>query len=989
MIAGWAERTPDQTALRHGGNEYVYRDLWSVSQVVASKLQGCGVQKGEAVAVIGKSTFGLVASIIGVMSNANVLVLIDPEIPNERRRKMADHAGCRTAIVVDDSSRFLASRSRRASGGSEKVNSQEFGYENVIHIDAYQATVAPTQDDQTTHAPVRNVQPDDPAYIFFTSGTTGEPKGVVGPHKALSQFLDWQRRKFRVTSKDRVAQLGSLSSESVMRDFFLPLTSGGKLCLPESRESADVWQCLERDGITLAHAVPSLLDSWLQNVPDNVRLASLRHLFVGGELLRRSLVEDWRTRFPESGTLVNLYGTTETPQGRSYYEVSNDADWRHELYPIGRAIEDTQALILGENNRLCGVGELGEIAIRTPFLSHGYMEAEQNDGRFIKNPFRDDDNDLMYRTGDLGRFLPDGQIEIVGRRDDQLSIRGVRVEPAEVAAVLSQHPDVDGCFAAPVKDESGASGLIAYIVPAEGHELDPTDLKTYLSNHLSPPMIPAKFIWLDHIPLSANGKIDRAALPAPDQDQPSIQARYAAPRTSRERALAVIWKNAMSLNHEVGIHDDFFDLGGHSLLAVRLVTEIEKEFGHKLPLAALFQLSTIAELASVLGEPEQPPPSSSEKFATLSEVAESLHLSSKIYRQLMTYTAGWKGKRVAPDSLVFGMNTDGAQQPIYWCFQGFEELESLARHLGEDQPIYGMRSGHRVMEYTPENVQSLAAHYVREIRAVQPNGPYFFGGNCQSALIAGEMATQLQAQNETITLLSILDGPIPSSYLGRIAFFSGVESSYNPYRYFHDPALGWQKLDSTGFTFDEIAGGHGEFFHIQANVESLAESLQRRIRQAHETPLTPAASHTPSLPQETYQAKITAPGWLSGNVDERITFGVTVMNTSPVTWQSTRKSGIMLGNHWIDRKGRVVRWLDGIAHLSQDLPPGDESELELQVTLPAKRGRYSLQLDMVEQGVTWFSTKGSTVASIDVRVSSGELTKKVKGLLSRLWVRAA
>ncbi len=587
QFAAWAYRSPHQVAVSHGTNQYSYRQLLLASEKIAQLLSNRCSQPNERVAVVGKMSFGLVAGIIGVMSSGNVVVIIDEDLPPARQRIMIEQAACRTILVIGPASTPLD-----IVGDSLKY---------IIRVDSRLGTIESSH--ETAFASIRRtVDPDEPAYVFFTSGTTGAPKGVVGSHKGLSQFLDWQRSHFEIRPSDRVSQLSGLSFEPVMRDIFLPLTSGGTLCLPVSRESTAVCQWLESERVTVVHAVPSLVLFWLvEPVAFNVNLSSMRYLFLGGEPLRRNLVNRWRTRFPQSGKIVNLYGTTETPQGRLYFEVpEKDIDnLNGDIYPIGRPIAGTQGLILNRDNQLCGIGELGEITIRTPFHSLGYLKPD-SEARFIQNPFSNIDGDIFFRTGDLGRYLPDGQIEIVGRSDDQLKIRGIRVEPAEIAATLSSHSKVDNCHVGAIESELGDRQLVAWVAVVNGCAKTESELRKYLLNYLPPTLIPSHFVFVSEMPLTASGKIDRLALPVPTKLRSEKAAHFSVPRNLLEAQLASIWSEVLGIE-QVGIHDNFFSLGGHSLVAARVVARAASMFGVELSIRQLFESPTIAELAELMG----------------------------------------------------------------------------------------------------------------------------------------------------------------------------------------------------------------------------------------------------------------------------------------------------------------------------------------------------------------------------------------------------
>jgi acyl-coenzyme A synthetase/AMP-(fatty) acid ligase/acyl carrier protein len=359
-----------------------------------------------------------------------------------------------------------------------------------------------------------------------------------------------------------------------------------------------IWRWLEGEQITMLHTVPTLTQSWLDQLPWGASLHSLRWVFFTGEPLTDTLVRRWRECLPDSGRVINFYGPTETTMVKCFYRVPEDM--LPGVQPLGWPLPQSQALVLKENHQLCGIGESGEIVLRTPFRTLGYLNApEENARRFIKNPYRDDDQDLLYFTGDLGRYRPDGALEILGRLDHQVKIRGVRVEPDEVTAVLLQHPAVRAGVVIAREDEAGQHYLVAYLVVAEPDEALKRALRAYLSGQLPAAMIPAAFVFLEQLPLTPNGKVDRRALPAPDRALSQPEDTFVAPRTPVEETLAGIWARVLGLER-VGVHNTFFELGGHSLLATRVVSHIRQACRVELPLRSLFETPTIAGLAETI-----------------------------------------------------------------------------------------------------------------------------------------------------------------------------------------------------------------------------------------------------------------------------------------------------------------------------------------------------------------------------------------------------
>lgn len=589
VILAWAERAPQQPAISQGGRSWTYSELAARTELLARTLVAMGVRRGDVIAVAGAPSFGLIASLLAVLRSGGVLLTIDRDLPKRRQQLMLQEAGAKYMLAV---------------GG---LNPEELGLEaasglRVLSVDATQGepiSREATWNDKAVHLP--EVDPEDAAYIFFTSGSTGVPKGVLGCHKGLSHCLAWQRATFAVGPQDRTSQLISLSFDAVLRDVFLPLTSGATLCLLDDNHSpgsADFWRWLTRERISVLHLVPSLAEFWITHASETASLPNLRWLFFTGEPLNESLVRRWRSVLPPRAGIVNLYGPTETTLIKCFYVIPEALE--SDVQPVGRPLPHTQALVLSETGRLCGLGEPGEIVLRTPFRTRGYINAaEEQRRRFIKNPWRDDAQDWLYRTGDRGRYRADGVLAILGRLDDQVKIRGVRIEPDGVAAILAKHPAVRACCVIARKDAGGQTSLTAYVVTSPSDTPTEAGLKSFLSLHLPPVMIPAHVVFLDDLPRLPNGKVDRRQLMnlSPVSSEP--QASLMAPRTPIEKTLASIWAEILGIK-SVGIDQNFFELGGHSLLATQVISRVHSAFHVALPLRQFFETPTVAGLAMAI-----------------------------------------------------------------------------------------------------------------------------------------------------------------------------------------------------------------------------------------------------------------------------------------------------------------------------------------------------------------------------------------------------
>lgn len=572
LITTWAQCTPEHIAICQGMQVWTYAQLDFCARQVAQTLLAHGIQHGDVVALYGSRSFGMFSSMLGVWFSGGVLFMLTPHFPPQRRAAMLKESQTKIVLCIGESLEYTA----------------------TLDVDPQTGQIHDVASLKDLSLPALN--PEDPAYIFFTSGSTGVPKGILGSHKGLSHFLHWQRQTFAITPQDRCAQLTTLSFDVALRDILLPLSSGAKLCLPQhlgdELDPALIFPWLEQEQISLIHVVPSLVQTWLMNVPPEISLRHLRWIFFAGEPLKEKLVKTWRDTFPQAGEMINLYGPTETTLAKCYYRVPKELE--RGIQPVGVPLPHTQVLVLGENHQLCGIGEPGEILIRTPFRSFGYLNLPQeNQQRFIQNPFRADPQDLLYRTGDWGRYLPQGTLELLGRLDHQVKIRGIRVELEEIEVLLTQHPEIENALVALWKSpDEEEQRLIAYIVAK--HPPSSEELRNFMKQKLPDALLPSAWIILDHFPLNANGKLDRQALPPfePGEEQED----FIAPRDELEEQLQKLWEEVLGV-HPIGMKHNFFELGGHSLLVVRLLTRIGKTLGKKLFVSTLFQAPTIEQLA--------------------------------------------------------------------------------------------------------------------------------------------------------------------------------------------------------------------------------------------------------------------------------------------------------------------------------------------------------------------------------------------------------
>jgi len=578
LLAAAAARWRDSSALSVGAWKLTYGEVDERSNRLANYLLAQGARRGSILAVLSDDRVEIVLALLATLKAGVVFAPLDPGLPGNRLRA--------TLAELSPDWCLIEERSKFVAGAVPGVAASA-----VFRADA--AEVFPSEAPEVAH------DPDECSYIYFTSGSSGRPKGIMGRLRALAHYVSWEIAVLGLQPGNRVSQLMAPSFDAFLRDVLTPLCSGGVICIPERREllldSRELLNWLDTEQIDLVHCVPSLFRTWLAEDLRATRLTALRFILLSGETLLGADVRRWTETYGERIRLVNLYGPTETTMTKfSYFVRAADAGRRH--VPIGKPMQGVRALIVDGHGRVCVPGAVGEIYIRTPFRSLGYFQQpELTVASFIRNPFGHEDDDIVYKTGDLGRILEDGNFEFLGRADQQIKIRGVRVELGEVEGALRTHPAVRE---AAVVDHEGVDGdrwLCAYVVLAPGGET--TVLPSFLRALLPEVMIPARFVAMRALARTITGKLDRRALPDPapaERTQPPAPAR-----TPCERQLLEIFAVLLG-RRDIGIHDSFFDLGGHSLVATRLLSRVDRIFGVELPLSALFSAPTAAALAQVI-----------------------------------------------------------------------------------------------------------------------------------------------------------------------------------------------------------------------------------------------------------------------------------------------------------------------------------------------------------------------------------------------------
>lgn len=588
---------PQHVAVSTDQRDIRYAELNELSDRVARLLIHLGIQREDTIAVYLDKGIEYVAAILGVMKAGGVFLPLDLGLPGNRLAFMLAKTPPKLVLT-------------NQAGAADVLGQLPQGLTPpVLYLDAEGRLTAshPTpsapaivHDTQAVQLPA--VDPKDASYIVYTSGSTGNPKAVVGVHQSLSHFIHWEAKEFGFNETSRVSQFPPVSFDASLKDIFVPLVAGGRVCIPPRGtldSGANLVNWLERKEITVMHCVPALFRLVLREIEeraaDEPRVPTLRQVIIAGDVLFASDVLRWRARLGDRVPLANLYGLTETTVLKTFHRIKEVSENPREIIHVGQPIANTAILIV-KDGRLCDIGQIGELYIKSPFLTRGYLDNDEpTNNRFVQNPLNSDP-DIVFKTGDLGRYRSDRSIELLGRLDNQVKVQGNRVELSEIEKNLLGHPAIDQVVVLALKGDEGDHTLACYYTEKQANTSE--ELRTYLGEYLPSYMIPSFFVRMDKFPLNINGKINRKALPKPEQVIFGA-AGYVAPATEIEQGLEAIWREVLALG-KVSVTAPFFEVGGHSLKATRIVSRISRAFHVDISLAAFFSNPTIRELAVLI-----------------------------------------------------------------------------------------------------------------------------------------------------------------------------------------------------------------------------------------------------------------------------------------------------------------------------------------------------------------------------------------------------
>ena len=598
LFAEQAARTPGNTAVLADDETLTYAELNRRANRIAWQLRAMGVGPGVAVGLCLERNARLAAALLGILKSGGTYVPMDPAYPAERLAYMLEDA--RVAVLVTESAHAAALPPHAARTLR-------------LDVDAARLAVQPGTD------PPPAADPAASAYIIYTSGSTGRPKGVALDGRGFLNLCLWYVDECGMTEATRSLLMVPIGFDAALKNVVAPLLVGGAsvLTAAELVDAPALLAAIEEREVTTINCAPSLFYPLLEYAAraNYAPLASMRELALGGEAPLLARLRPWLTRHDCRCRLLNIYGPTEcTDIAASHAATRAEVEGAATL-PAGRPIPNATCYVLDGEMAPQPVGVPGELYIGGVGVAQGYLNRpELSAAAFAPDPFAP--GGRLYRTGDRARWRPDGTLEYMGRLDHQVKVHGVRVEPAEVEAVLRRHPALAEAAVVARPDAAGAMQLVGYVVARGGEAPTSTALRAFLREALPEPVIPSAFVALDALPLTPNGKVDRRALPAPDGARPELESPYEAPRTPEEAAVAAIWQEVLAVER-VGVNDRFFDLGGHSLLATQVLSRVLDTFGVELPLRVIFERPTVAGIAAALaGEDEEPAP----LFTRLAEV---------------------------------------------------------------------------------------------------------------------------------------------------------------------------------------------------------------------------------------------------------------------------------------------------------------------------------------------------------------------------------
>jgi amino acid adenylation domain-containing protein len=597
-----AARLPEETAICEENKSISYGALNASANRIAHLLSSRGLGRESIAAVMMPGSIHLVTALLAIFKAGGIYLPVDPAFPRKRLAGMFAHSVPEILITSIDVKEAVLETLSALEMRLPAV--LVLGQENKLSLyKQHNGAWTAVQLDETVLSaanPKLINEPDDGNYIFYTSGSTGEAKAFLGCHKSLSHFIHWEGKTLSIDESYRISQLSQFTFDASLRDIFLPLTYGATLYIPAAATKTNMVQLVDwiaNTGINLVHCVPSLFRLITKELGQGSAgnpFPDLKYVLMAGEPLYVKDIQRWRELAGAHTTIINLYGTSETTMAKTFYRIGDTGNDPSQMIPAGQPIDNAAVLVLNDGIP-CTAGETGEVYIRTPFMTKGYYRNEAlNKEVFVQNPLVDF-KDLLHRTGDLGRFLPDGNLEVLGRTDDQVKVNGVRAGLNEITQAVVRIPGVQDAVVTVQQRSTMENELLCYFIAPQ---LQVEELRQGLQEELNPSLVPSFFIKMDRFPLTVNGKVDKKALPKPESAVVD-EAMYEAPEGPMEKELEAMWKELLGIGR-IGRNVPFFKIGGTSLKAIQLISKIYKQYNVLVKVNDIFSNASIAQLTTLI-----------------------------------------------------------------------------------------------------------------------------------------------------------------------------------------------------------------------------------------------------------------------------------------------------------------------------------------------------------------------------------------------------
>ncbi|HEX2962083.1 MAG TPA: amino acid adenylation domain-containing protein, partial [Ignavibacteriales bacterium] len=585
-----AELCPDETALTFEGSSLSYRELNERSNQLAHRLIRQGVLPEDIVGNLLDRSLDMMTGVLGVLKSGGAYLPLDASYPVDRLSFMLEDAGVKTLVTQSNLRSILPEYD-----GS------------VIMIDTEWDEISR----ESTMNPVCPSDKNNLAYVIYTSGSTGRPKGTMIQHASLiNAYQSWEMAYELTTRARSHLQMASFSFDVFAGDWTRALCSGGKLVITPREillEGEKLYNLMRQEGVNIAEFVPAVLRNLIQYLDISGNNLNFFHLLIAGsDVWYAGEYRKFLKYCGENTRLINSFGLTEATIDSSYFESTNLDIPNDRLVPIGRPFSNMTLYVLDRNLEPLAPGLTGELYVGGKGLARGYLKRpDVTAEKFIPDPFSKIPGQRLYKTGDMARFLPDGNVEFLGRMDNQIKLRGLRVELGEIETAVSEFDNVRDSVVIAREDTPGDKKIVAYIVTRDGNTIPAPELKHFLADRLPEYMIPSAFVMLEKLPVTPNGKVDRRALPAPDVNEimKEMESNYVAPRSAADGVIASIWSGVLKVP-KVGINDNFFELGGHSLLATQVISRIRTAFNIEIPLRSIFENPTVARMGQIVEKEE-------------------------------------------------------------------------------------------------------------------------------------------------------------------------------------------------------------------------------------------------------------------------------------------------------------------------------------------------------------------------------------------------